>query len=123
MNAELRQRLDAAHQARIGGDYAEAERVYREVLQDAAEPLEEAETRHGLGYALVFTGQFDEGLAELVLAHEQDPDNARIFLDLAKTHLMLGMYDEAKAELRCIVEQFPDTPEAEEASKQLRYFE
>ena len=123
MDEDLRQKLDAAHEARINGEYSEAEELYGEVLEQVADPLEEAEARHGLGCTLVFTGTFDEGLEELAAAHEKNPDDPRIYLDLAKTHLMLGMTDEAQPELEQIVERFPDTPEAEEAQKQLTYFE
>ncbi len=123
MDPEVRQKLDRAHQHRIDGNYDEAERLYRDVLEQAGEPLEEAEIRHGLGRTLLFTGMFDEGLAELVCAHDRNPDDATIFLDLAKTHLMLGMYEEAQPELEQIRERFRDTPEADEAGKQLSYFD
>ena len=123
MEPEVRQKLDKAHEVRINGSYDEAEPLYREVLEQVSDPVEEAETRHGLGLTLVLTGMFDEGLKELVRAHERDPDHAGILLELAKTHLMLGLYDEAQPELEQIAERFPDTPEAEEARKQLSYFE
>jgi len=123
MDQDLRRKLDAAHEARINGEYEDAERLYREVLEHVAVPLEEAEVRHGLGCTLVFTGMFDEGLAELVLAHERNPDDPEIFLEMAKTHLMLGMTEEARPELTEIAERFPGTPEAEEAQKQLSYFD
>lgn len=123
MDQEVRQKLDAAHEMQINGHYPKAERLYREVLEQVDAPLVEAETRHGLGCTLVFTGMFDEGLQELLDAREKDPDNATILLDVAKTHLMLGMYEEAQPELAQIVERFPDTPEAAEAKNQLSYFD
>ncbi len=122
MDQDARQKLDSAHEARVNGNYEEAERLYREVLEQVDDPAEEAEVRHGLGCTLIFTGMFDEGLEELVVAHEKGPDDPRVFLELAKTHLMLGQIEEAKPELEEIMERFPDTPEAEDAKKQLSYF-
>jgi TolA-binding protein len=36
---------------------------------------------------------------------------------------MLGMTDEGLPELEEVVKRFPDTPEAEEAKKQLSYYQ
>ena len=123
MEQDVRQKLDSAHKARVEGDYEEAERLYREALEQVDDPIEEAEVRDGLGCTLIFTGMFDEGLAELATAHEKNPDDPKIFLELAKTHLMLGTIEEAQPQLEEIIERFPDTPEAEEAKKQLSYFQ
>ncbi|MGD8237522.1 MAG: tetratricopeptide repeat protein, partial [Armatimonadota bacterium] len=78
MDQELRQKLDAAHEARINGDYAAAEALYGEVLDQLADPIEEAEARYGLGCALLFSGKFDEGLAELASAHGKNPGDPKI---------------------------------------------
>ena len=123
MDPEVRQQLDRAHQARVNGQYGDAEPLYRQALEQVSDPREEAEVLHGLGLTLVLTGEFEAGLEELARAHDKAPDHAGIFLELAKTHLMLGMYEQAQPELREIAEQFPDTREADEAKKQLSYFE
>lgn len=122
MDPEVRAKLDRADEERIAGNYDQAEELYNEVLPMLSDAVEEAEARHGLGSVLLFTGRFDEGLVELKRAHEGNPDDATIYLDLAKTHLMLGMYDVAQPQLAEIVDRFPDTPEADEAKKQLSYF-
>ncbi|MFQ6133499.1 MAG: tetratricopeptide repeat protein [Armatimonadota bacterium] len=122
MDPDVRARLDRANEERIAGNYEEAAKLYNEVLPLLAEGEEEAEARHGLGSVLLFTGMFDEGLEELKRAHEQSPNDPKIYLDLAKTHLMLGMYDIAQPQLAEIAELFPNTPEADEAKKQLSYF-
>jgi len=122
MDPALREKLDEAHQQRIGGDYEAAGRLYQDVIAADLEPLESAEDRWGHGLVLQFTGLFDESLAELARAHEEAPDNADYLLHLAKTRLMLGDFDGAVRELQEIAAKHPGTPEAEEAKKQLSYF-
>lgn len=122
MDPALRAKLDDAHQARINGEYDRARELYQELLGASSEPKEEAEVHWGLGLVLQFTGLFDECLVELEAAAAGDPDNAGFLLDLAKTRIMLGDYDRGCEELNDIVRRFPNTPEAQEARKQLSYF-
>jgi Flp pilus assembly protein TadD len=115
-DASADDRLEAADRQRIDGDYEGAIAVYREVLETAGES---AAARHGLGLALVFKGEFDEGLQELVRAAELEPDQVRYQLDLGKTYMMLGMYEEGRASMERVLEL---DPENDEARKQLSYF-
>jgi len=122
MDPEVRAKLNRAHEERVAGNYDAAQQLYHEVIPLLTDGVEVAEARHGLGSALLFAGMFDEGLEEIKRAHEGNPNDAGICLDLAKTHLMLGMYEAAQPQLAEIVERFPNTPEADEAKKQLSYF-
>ncbi|MFQ5809462.1 MAG: tol-pal system YbgF family protein [Armatimonadota bacterium] len=122
MDSALREKLDTAHQHRIGGVYQSARSLYEDVMAAHPRRDELAEARWGLGLVLQFTGLFDESLAELERAHQDAPENVDYLLCLAKTRLMLGDFDRAVAELQEIEEKFPDTPAAEEAKKQLAYF-
>ena len=122
MESALRDKLDKAHQNRINGDYEAARRLYEDVIATSPRPPESAEVRWGYGLVLQFTGLFDESLAELERAHDEDPDNADYFLCLAKTRLMLGDFEQATRELHEIEAKFADTPAAEEAKTQLSYF-
>lgn len=110
------EQLGAADQQRLDGNYDEAIVLYRGILE-ATEDFTPA--RHGLGLALVYKGEFDEGLQELTRATELDPDLAKYELDLGKTYLMLGMVDEGKASMTRVLELDPDN---DEARKQLSYF-
>ena len=122
MDSTLRDKLDQAHRHRLDGDYESARRLYEDLVAADPQPPDSAEVRWGYGLVLQFTGAFDESLAELEQAHDEDPANVEYLLCLAKTRLMLGDFDHAVADLQEVEEKFPGTPAAAEAAKQLAYF-
>ena len=117
--AETNQHLSAAHSHRIGGEYDEASRLYRVVLE-ANDSL--AEAWWGLGLTLMNMGEFEDSVAALEKATQLDTTSQKYLLDLAKHQTMLGMFDEAKPVFERVIELNAGTREAEEARNQLRYY-
>ena len=115
-DASVDERLEVADRQRIDGDYEGAIAVYREILRATADC---ASAKHGLGLALVYKGEFDEGLQELAGAAQLEPNQPKHQLDLGKTYMMLGMYEEGKAAMTRVLELDPAN---DEARKQLSYF-
>ncbi len=109
--------LKEADRLRYEGQYDEAERLYRQILQ--VDPYN-APAHCGLGLVCCFhEGRFEESLEELRRAVELDPDNVIYRLHLAKTLTMLALYEEAKKQFEKVLELDPTN---EEAVKQLGYF-
>lgn len=94
------------------------------MLQRAiAEDATHAEAHMELGLCFCFTGLFDESIEELQLASRLDQHNPEIYLNLAKTYTMLGMFDEGKVAFQMVLILADDGSKChEEATKQLAYF-
>ena len=112
--------LDRSIQFKVNGEYDRAVEELRSVLAVAPENAR-AHLEMGLVYG--FTGLFDESIEELQQAVKLEPSNLGFRTKLGLTYTMLGMYDEAREEFELIVKEGPGTPEADEARKQLRFFE
>ena len=118
MAENAQQTLADAHARRIAGDYEEACRLYR-LLLEGNEALSEA--WWGLGLSRMNLGEFEESIADLEKATALEPRSQRYLLDLGKHQTMLGMYDEAKPIFERIIEIDDTSREADEARNQLRY--
>ncbi len=87
------------------GDYAEAERVYRQILETRALPW----ARMGFGKALFMQDKFEEAediFAEVV---EDSPQYLEAYDWLANAHEAVGKGEEAQAALASAVEKSPNT--------------
>jgi Flp pilus assembly protein TadD len=106
--------------ARINGDYDQA----ISLLQCAITETPHLACAHmELGLAYCFTGLFDESIAELVAAAALESTSAEIYLHLAKTYTMLGMYEEGETAFNTVLTLArADDPLHAEALKQLAYF-
>jgi serine/threonine protein kinase/Flp pilus assembly protein TadD len=67
----------------------------------------EAHHQYG-GYYLPMTGRPMEGLAEMKLAHQLDPVNPSINVDMALPYFLARQYDEGIAQVNKSVEKFPN---------------
>ena len=102
---------------KVAGNYAEAERLVREVLSD--EP-DSPQAHRELGLILNFTGEFEQSIDELKLAVQLDSAFLDARNDLALAYSMLGFMDEAKAELVAVLEMDPGN---QTAQRHIVYFE
>lgn len=112
--------LERGIKFKIDGEYDQAVVELQKVL--AAVP-DHPRAHLELGLVYGFTGMFDESLAELQEAVRLEAGNLKYHEKLGLTCTMLGMYDEAREQFELIVSQGTDTPEADEARKQLRFFQ
>ena len=100
-NEAIRRELRRAEEAGMHGDHAAALEIYREVFevldkQDSPAPHLCARAHHGMGLALVFGGDVDDGLAHLEQAVHNDPQTHGYASALARAYVKLGMTDKAK---------------------------
>ena len=100
--------IDAAD-AYFRRDYAQAERLYRGLLEQ--HPYE-SEARLLLLYVLIDQGRTDEALAEADTLAEQDPGDEVAWSSVADLNLKLAHYDAADEALRRLVAIAPDNPNA-----------
>lgn len=105
---------------KIDGEYDEAVVEFLKVL--TAHP-DHSRAHLELGLVYSFTGLFDESIAELQEAVRLEPANLNYRVNLGKTYTMLGMYDEGREQFEQIISEGPGSEEAEEAAKQLRFFD
>ena len=99
----------AAADAYFRRDYAQAERQYRDLLEQ--HPYE-SEARVLLLYVLIDQGRNDEALAEAETLAEQDPGDEVAWSSVADLNLKLGHYDAADAALAKLIAITPDNPNA-----------
>lgn len=100
--------IDAAA-AYFRRDYAQAERLYRNLLEQ--HPYE-SEARLLLLYVLIDQGRTEEALAEAETLAEQDPGDEVAWSSVADLNLKLARYDAADEALRRLVAIAPDNPNA-----------
>jgi tetratricopeptide (TPR) repeat protein len=100
--------IDAAA-AYFRRDYAQAERLYRSLLEQ--HPYE-SEARLLLLYVLIDQGRIEEALAEAETLAEQDPGDEVAWSSVADLNLKLARYDAADEALRRLVAIAPDNPNA-----------
>lgn len=112
---DIEARLEEADKLCYDGEYDAATAVYEELLA-ADESCHRA--RFGRARAWLFTGLFDEAIAELEIVRAQQPDFLISRIELFKSYLMLSMIDEAKDEARYILSVDPGN---EDVNKQLIY--
>src|SRR5207248_11646200 len=113
----LADRLERGIAFKIEGNYADAEREIKLVLE--AEPTC-ARAHRELGLVLNFTGFFEESLDELRKSVELDPSCLDARNELALAYSMLGMMDEAKREFEAVLELDPTNATAQ---RNLVYFQ
>jgi predicted Zn-dependent protease len=99
----------AAADAYFRRDYAQAERQYRDLLEQ--HPYE-TEARLLLLYVLIDQGRNDEALAEAETLTEQDPGDEVAWSSVADLNLKLGHYEAADAALAKLIAISPDNPNA-----------
>ena len=116
-NDNLANRLERGIAYKIEGNYAEAEREIKFVLE--ADPGC-ARAHRELGLVLNFTGFFEESLDELRKSVELDPTSLDARNELALAYSMLGMLDEAKREFEAVLELDPTNSTAQ---RNLVYFQ
>jgi len=100
-NEAIRFQLRRAEEAGMHGEHAKALQMFRDVFhtleQQDNPPLHLcARAHHGMGLALVFQGDVEEGLAHLGEAVHNDPQTHGYARDLARAYFRLGMMDKAK---------------------------
>jgi tetratricopeptide (TPR) repeat protein len=117
---EFEEHLARGIQFRLNGEYDDAATELQTAL--GLRP-EHPVVHHELGLVYCFTGMFDESLQELGEAVRLDPQNLKFHENLGKTFTMLGMYEEAREQFELIIAQDPESIEADEARKQLKFFE
>ena len=113
----LLSRLGHVNVVQFHGNLAEAERQYREILEDArAGSHQEAEARaeHGLGSVLTSRGQAEEAVPHLWRGFElyqDDSSRTRILQDLGLTLVSMGQVESAEHALHEVVRRNagPDT--------------
>jgi tetratricopeptide (TPR) repeat protein len=93
--AGIQQLFDSAVDAQQRGDYVEAVRDYRRVLQ--LQP-DLADARANLGAALVHLGRFQEAVGEYRAALKAAPNNPGIRLNLALAYYKQGDFQQAATE-------------------------
>src|SRR4051794_33066350 len=91
------------------GQYAQAERVCRQIL--AARPGN-ADAHNILGVTLAAAGHFDEGVAELKRAAKLNPQAASYVANLGEVLRQGGKLDEAQEALEKAVELDPNNAQA-----------
>jgi tetratricopeptide (TPR) repeat protein len=111
--------LQQAHHHRLGGEYGEAEALYRRIM---AEEGDCAEACWGLGHTLMNQGDFDACAEFFERATELEPANALYVLDLAKFLAMVGEDDRAKELYNRVVAIGGNEKCVSEAKKQLTYY-
>jgi Flp pilus assembly protein TadD len=94
-----------ADQLYDNGQYAEAEKLYREALAAGAK---DAATYNNLGITLQNLGRSEEALKVLNEGIALDPSYQRIWLTLGFVSGQLGQDEQARAALRKAVEMGPD---------------
>ena len=99
----------AAADAYFRRDYAQAERQYRDLLEQ--HPYE-SEARLLLLYVLIDQGRNEEALAEAETLTEQDPGDEVAWSSVADLNLKLGHYDAADAALTKLIAISPNNPNA-----------
>lgn len=87
------------------GDYAEAERVYRQVVETRALPW----ARMGFGKALFMQDKFEEAEEIFMEVVEDSPQYLEAYDWLADAHEAVGKGEEAQAALAAGVERSPNT--------------
>jgi tetratricopeptide (TPR) repeat protein len=100
--------IDAAA-AYFRRDYPQAERLYRDLLEQ--HPYE-SEARLLLLYVLIDQGRNEEALAEAETLAEQDPGDEVAWSSVADLNLKLARYDAADDALRRLVAIAPQNPNA-----------
>ena len=100
--------IDAAA-AYFRRDYPQAERLYRDLLEQ--HPYE-SEARLLLLYVLIDQGRNEEALAEAETLAEQDPGDEVAWSSVADLNLKLARYDAADDALRRLVAISPQNPNA-----------
>jgi tetratricopeptide (TPR) repeat protein len=100
--------IDAAA-AYFRRDYPQAERLYRDLLEQ--HPYE-SEARLLLLYVLIDQGRNEEALTEAQTLAEQDPGDEVAWSSVADLNLKLARYDAADEALRRLVAIAPDNPNA-----------
>jgi tetratricopeptide (TPR) repeat protein len=113
----LSERLERGIAFKIEGNYADAEREIKFVLE--ADP-NCARAHRELGLVLNFTGFFEESLDELRKSVELDGTCLDTRNELALAYSMLGMMDEAKREFEAVLELDPTNATAQ---RNLVYFQ
>jgi Flp pilus assembly protein TadD len=98
------ERLERAIAFKIEGNYQDAERELRAVLDDYPD---HPAAHHQLGLVFNFTGMFDESIEELKRSVELDGTSLTARNDLGLAYTMLGMMDEAKQEFQTVLEMDP----------------
>ncbi len=105
----LAQTLASAAALLQAGQFAQAERLYRQVLAgDAAN----AQATHFLGMCLLQAGRADEGMAALRRSLALAPSNDTFWLNLGMVLLQTNALGEAEASLRHALSARPDSPAA-----------
>ena len=99
----------AAAESYFRRDYLQAEKQYRELLEE--HPYE-TEARLLLLYVLIDQGRNEEALAEAETLAGQDPGDEVAWSSVADLNLRLGHYDEADEALRKLVAISPANPNA-----------
>jgi tetratricopeptide (TPR) repeat protein len=99
----------AAAESYFRRDYPQAEKQYRELLEE--HPYE-TEARLLLLYVLIDQGRNEEALAEAETLAGQDPGDEVAWSSLADLNLKLGHYDEADEALRKLIAISPANPNA-----------
>jgi tetratricopeptide (TPR) repeat protein len=112
--------LEQAHRHRLTGQYAEADALYRRVLEEDGAC---AEACWGLGHTVMNgEGDFDACAEFFRRALEIEPENALYVFDLARFLAMIGEDDQAKALFERVVAIGGNERYVSEAKKQLAYY-
>lgn len=109
---ETQARFDLARDHESRGDSAEAERVYRSLLE---KNWSDAEAHAGLGRALSRLGDLEEAEGHLQRAVLLEPRDTRTRLDLAAVQLWLLRYSSARQQLQAVVDADPGSAHADGA--------
>ncbi|HXH07199.1 MAG TPA: tetratricopeptide repeat protein [Vicinamibacterales bacterium] len=103
------------------GRHQEAEREYQAVI-DAGDPLYARTARLGLADLLSTAGQFDRAITlyRQLVADDDSPLPAdAVLAQLGRTYLRAGRREDARQTYQRIVREFPDSPYAADARREL----
>jgi len=106
-----------------GNDYAEARNVLEELIDHPDfSPGENNKVIHGLGKIEYYTKKYEKGLVYFSKIYSKYPKSSLAsssLLFIGRSLEKMGKKDEAKEAFAKVVEDYPESPEAKEAKKEM----
>src|SRR6476661_2182386 len=102
------QLFNIAVQKQQNGQYSEAIRDYREILQRRPEMIE---AKVNLGATLVDSGQYDEAIALYKAALPSVPDKKPVLMNIARAYYKKGDLGRAREQLEEVHQIYPEDQE------------
>jgi TolA-binding protein len=120
--AAMAARVEIASTLLTLGRYSESETAYQDVIKDSPNSFYAPMAKLGAAEAQAAQGQFDKAIAAFTeLAAQRDgalPVDG-VLMRLAQTYLKAGKAKDARAAFQQVVDQFPNSPYANEARQRI----